>query len=170
MKSDVSSIWYYLTQSDVTTFNCASYPTTTDKCNMATPPWWFTSEEVYLFIIFLSFSTSEAADLWKGALENISGGLLRCSGENSFDLVMAGDVLIYLGCLKKVMFEVHRVLKNGGRSFLRAISELKQDCWRNCILKIYGYTHKFYIYYEWCSVIKSSKGSPSLLESSCHTF
>ena len=40
--------------------------------------------------------------------------VLRCSGEKSFDLVMAGDVLIYLGCLKKVMFEVHRVLKNGG--------------------------------------------------------
>lgn len=54
--------------------------------------------------------------------------------------------------------------------FARAISELKQDCWRNCIFKIYGYTHTFYIYYEWCSVIKSSKGSPSLLESSCHTF
>eukprot|EP00434_Breviolum_minutum_P001100 symbB.v1.2.000962.t2/scaffold39.1/size394969/6 len=39
---------------------------------------------------------------------------LQREGENSFDLVMAGDVLIYLGCLKKLMFEVHRVLKNGG--------------------------------------------------------
>lgn len=86
---------------------------------MATPPWWFTSEGLYFFIVSFHFPHLFRRGLMEGSFGKHLWELLRRSGENSFDLVIAGDVLIYLGCLKKVMFEVHRVLKNGGRSFLR---------------------------------------------------